>query len=99
MSTAALLRINAPGPGQTPVTAGAASSAANAIPSGATKLWLKATAKAHIRFGDSSVGAATPNDQYLTADQDYVLDLLSGITHFRAIRGDTADATITWVAL
>lgn len=44
MNTAAiarLLRIGAPGPGQTPITAGSTSTSATAIPAGASKLWLK----------------------------------------------------------
>lgn len=34
-------------------------------------LWIKSSAKTHVRFGTSSVGAATTGDIYLTADVDY----------------------------
>lgn len=34
-------------------------------------LWVKSTAKTYLRFGTSSVGAATTGDIYLTADVDY----------------------------
>lgn len=102
MNTAALaslMRINAPGAGVAPVTAGATSTAAQALPTGASKIWIKATQKTHIRFGDSDVGAATTNDQYMTADVDYVLDVPAGVTHYRAIRGGSSDASVHVVAV
>lgn len=34
-------------------------------------LWIKSTVKTHVRFGISTVGAATTGDIYLTADVDY----------------------------
>lgn len=96
--TNALLRINAWGAGAK-VTAGSSSTAATALPTGAIKVFMKATEMAHIRFGDSTVGEATTDDQYLSADESAVIDIPQGTTHFRAIRGGADDANVHYVAV
>lgn len=96
---AALLRIPTPGAGQTPLTAGASSTVATALPTGARKIWIKGTQKVHVIFGASDVAAATTSEQYLTADIDYVLDVPDGVTHYRAIRGGSSDSVINVVAV
>lgn len=96
---AALLRLNAWGPGEAAVTAGSSSTSATALPTGAIKIAMKASQKAHVRFGTSAVSAATTNDYPLTADVDYVIDIPPGVTHYRAIRGGSSDATVNVVAM
>lgn len=63
-----------------------------------TKFWLKATAKTHIRFGPASgtaIGTCVVSDIYLTADQDYVLDLPTQPWGF-VCRTASGSATIHW---
>lgn len=91
----AAIKVKAPGAGSA-VTAGAASTAATALPSGCTKLWIKGSTKVHVIFGGSGVAAAQASDMPLTADVDYILDIGAGITHFRAIRA-SADSTVNYV--
>lgn len=94
---AALARFNLPRRG-TPVTVGATSTAAQALPTTgpSPKVLIKATQKTHIAFGDSDVTAATTDDFYLTADQDYCFQVPAGVTHWRAIRGGASDASL-WI--
>lgn len=98
---AALVRFNAPRAGGAPVTAGATSTAAQALPTVApsAKILIKATQKTHIRFGDSGLTAATTDDWYMTADQDYCFHVPAGVTHWRAIRGGASDASVYVLAM
>ena len=85
----------APGvPGTVSVTS--SSSAATAIPTLALnggKLWLKCSSKAHIIFGLSNVTDATSSHMPITADQDYLITMPGGWTHFKIIRS-SADGTL-----
>ncbi len=82
----------------------AASTAAQPlVPAGQTQplgggMWIawKCTSAFRIRVGTSTVGAATANDYFVAAGEEFQRWCLSREdTHFRAIR-DTADGTLTW---
>lgn len=83
----------------TPLTAGTVSTGPEPIyPGGGSRLVvvMTTTQPVNIRFGTSSVGAATALDFRLEAKAMYAFEAPAGATHFRAIRAAdaTADAAI-----
>lgn len=89
------LRVNAPVSTNTVSIGSASSTAGSGNLGGALRVWMKSNTDTRIRFGASTVGAATAGDIYLTSGVDYVLDVQKPITHFRAIRS-TANGTLYW---
>jgi choline-glycine betaine transporter len=62
------------------------STTATALPSGAKRIWLSAAEPMSIIFGTAGVAVAVvATCMPLQADLDYVFDVPSGVTHFRAI--------------
>lgn len=59
------------------------------------KIWMKASAKVHVVFGQADVGVPATTDLWLTADQDYIFDTDSGKRYFRAIAA-SGSLTLTW---
>lgn len=109
MATNYALRVNAPTSTAANVTVGSTSSTAGSIsfgsyvhgsaPNHAPRIWLKADVKTHIRFGSSSVAAATTTDIYLTADVDYVLDVTPDVTSARVKRGGSTNGILRWAVV
>jgi hypothetical protein len=72
-----------------------ATAAATAVDiGGAARVWVKATTDANIRFGASNV-TVTAADIYLTAGQDYALNVTPGATHF-SVRRVSSSGTAFW---
>lgn len=62
------------------------------------KIWMKATAKVHVIFGQSDVAAAQTTDIWLTGDLDYIFDVSPGKEWFRAIAA-SGSLTLTWAVV
>jgi hypothetical protein len=76
-------------------TAGAASTAAVAVPAGGNILLIRATDSIAIRFGGASVGAAAVDADsilFISGEAPYVLK--TGETHFRVIRVGSSDVAV-----
>lgn len=62
-------------------------SGATALPTGATRVAVKATTDAYILFGSSSVATVTSSNGWrLTAGVAEVFDILPGVTHFDVVQ-------------
>lgn len=93
-----LLPVGAPAPA--PTTAGAASTAAVALPSGALRVWISGTEGFALIAGGAGVdAAAVATCMPFQPDADYIFDVPAGVTHFRAIRTGSIDAVITVAAV
>lgn len=93
-SILAAVGLYGPSPG-TKVTAGSTSTAAQNLSTlkGQTVLfWL--SEPAHIRFGDSAVGAATTSDVVFPKETAIPVKIRDGKAYFRAIRQGSTDADI-----
>lgn len=77
-------------------TAGAASTAEAALPTGATDLVIvRASGLMAIRFGTTGMGAAAIDaNSVLFVAGEAPVQLPEGATHFRCIRGGSADAAV-----
>lgn len=73
MASNAALNVYAP-ISSSSVTVGSAASSFKSL-TGISRVWLKSTTDARIRFASSSSGTVTAGDTYLTAGVDYVFDL------------------------
>src|SRR6187431_3216640 len=76
-------------------TAGAASTAAAAIPGGGNVLMIRAVAAIWIRFGASGVGAAAADANsilFVAGESPYLLK--PGETHFRVLRVGADDVQV-----
>lgn len=77
-----------------PVTAASITSALG----DATRVWLKSSVSAHVRFGSSTV-VATAGDIPTSAGADYVLDIEPGTTHVAALRAASTSGTLYWTSV
>jgi hypothetical protein len=90
------LRINTPVPIGSKTTTSTAAVTALSL-GGAVRIWVKGTEDTRIRFGDSSVAAPTSGDALLTADVDYVFDVIPGHTYARVRRDGGTDTTVRFM--
>ncbi len=70
-------------------------SAAIALPTKATRVWLVATEGCSVIFGSSTVAAAVvATCMPLQEDTDYIFDVPVGITHFCVIRSGSTSGSL-----
>mgnify|MGYP000959800095 CR=1 FL=1 len=82
----------------TAVSVSAASTSAQDLGAGTTRVVISSTTLCHIIFGDSSVAAAQSTDYPLQPNTDYVFDIAPFCRYFRVIR-DSASGTLTWAVV
>lgn len=73
MATNAALNVYAP-IASSSVAVGSAASSFKSL-TGISRVWMKATTDARVRFASSSSGTVTAGDIYLSSGVDYVFDL------------------------
>lgn len=93
---ASAISIRGPKPGNA-VSISSTSTTAQDV-SSAVRIIVICSTDTHIRFGDSSVGAATTNDFRLAANVAHVFDVFPGSDRFRAIRA-SSDGTLIWASV
>lgn len=75
-------------------TAGAATSAATALPASAQVAFIRATATCYINFGDAAVAATADANSQLFIQGETLQPLPRAATHFAVIRIGADDVTV-----
>ena len=85
-------------PGVSPTVAATGSASAEQDVTGYTKIWIKSDVDTYVIFGTkgSVTAPTTSNAQYLTANLDYVLDLLPTQTAFVVLRNGVSRGTASY---